>query len=354
LSRSALPGKQSQPRADDRSAATSTPTEAEPGGNTALAQAASSAVPLLSVLIVSFECRQELEACLRSIEQERDSLRLEVIVVDNASTDRTVAAVSRRFPWVRLVANAENVGFARGANQAMALARGAFFLLLNPDTVIPNGSFATALSTLSERPDVGMIGCKLVRPDGSFDHACKRGFPTIASSLYYFLGLGRLMPKSPRFAHYTAGGLDPDEVGLVDAVNGAFMLVRREAVEDVGRMDERFWLYAEDLDWCRRFWERDWKILYCPEAVVIHIKSASAGDHRSLKLNLAFHHSIWLFYGKYHAATHRRLTTLIVFAGIWTKFVVSVVRNAVRKTLRAFRPRPRRRGPGNERPLSTD
>jgi GT2 family glycosyltransferase len=291
----------------------------------------------LSILIVNYETRRELEDCLASIERERDTLPLEVIVIDNASTDGTMTAMQRRFPWVRLVGNSENVGFARAVNQAMALAHGDNFLLLNPDTVIPNGALGAALQRFGEAPEIGMLGCKLVRPDGTFDHACKRGFPTISTALYYFLGLSRLLPRSARFAHYTAGPLDPDQTGLVDAVNGAFMLVRRKAVEDVGQMDERFWLYAEDLDWCRRFWERGWKILYWPEAEVIHIKGASAGDHRSPKLNYAFHRSIWLFYEKYHAPKHGRLTSMLVYAGIWAKYSFSVLWNSLRAIVSAPR-----------------
>ena len=130
-----------------------------------------------------------------------------------------------------------------------------------------------------------MLGCKLVRRDGGFDHACKRGSPTIASAIYYFVGLSRLIPSSRRFAQYTAGHLDVDEAGFVDAVNGAFMLVRRSAAADVGDLDERYWLWAEDLDWCHRFWGRGWKILYWPEVEVLHLKGASVGNHRSLKLN---------------------------------------------------------------------
>jgi GT2 family glycosyltransferase len=305
----------------------------DPVADAATAFAPAASAPRLSVLIVTYETRRALEACLHSIAPERDSLPLEVIVVDNASTDGTVAAVTKKFPWVDIVANRENVGFARAANQAMTLARGDFLLLLNPDTVVPNGSLSAALTRLGEQPEVGMLGCKLVRPDGTFDHACKRGFPTIASSLYYFLGLSQLMPRSPRFAHYTAGSLGRDEVGLVDAVNGAFMLVRRDAVAEVGLMDERFWLYAEDLDWCRRFWEHGWQILYWPQAEVIHIKGASAGNHRSPKLNRVFHRSIWLFYEKHHAAAHSRLTSLVVFTGIWAKFTTSVIWNSFRYVL---------------------
>ena len=143
--------------------------------------------------------------------------------------------------------------------------------------LVPPHAIANALEELERHPDVGMLGVKLVRPDGTFDHACKRGFPTIPSALAYFFRLDRIWPRSERFAGYTAGQLDEDEAGPVDAVNGAFMLVRREAAESVGPMDERYWMYAEDLDWCHRFWKRGWKVLYWPGAEVIHWKGGSSG-----------------------------------------------------------------------------
>ena len=149
-------------------------------------------------------------------------------------------------------------------NQGLDTGRGKDFLALNPDTLVPAGAIVKALAELERHPDVGMLGVKLIRPDGTFDHACKRGFPTVSSALYYFLGLSRLFPRSARFARYTAGELGQNETGTVDAINGAFMLVKREAVEDVGPMDERYWLYAEDIDWCHRFWDEGWKVLYWP------------------------------------------------------------------------------------------
>jgi GT2 family glycosyltransferase len=175
-----------------------------------------------------------------------------------------------------------------------------------------------------------MLGCKLVRPDGSFDHACKRGFPTLLSALYYFSGLATRFPGNPRFAQYTAAHLGIDETGNVDAINGAFMLVRRSAAEEVGELDERYWLWAEDLDWCHRFWERGWEVLYWPEVEVIHLKSASVGEHRSLRLNYAFHRSIWLFYKKHHAPRRSPLLSALVGLGVWSKFVTSAAANAVR------------------------
>jgi GT2 family glycosyltransferase/glycosyltransferase involved in cell wall biosynthesis len=284
----------------------------------------------VSCLIVSFECRTVLKLCLESLERERHDLPLEVIVVDNASRDGTVAMLVEEFPWVRIVANEENIGFAHAANQAIQLAEGDYLLFLNPDTVIPPGSISASVAELDRHADVGMLGCKLVRTDGTFDHACKRGFPTVASSLYYFFGLSRLRPSSPRFAQYTAGQLGEDEAGFVDAVNGAFMLARREAVEDVGPMDERYWLYAEDLDWCHRFWETGWKILYWPGVEIVHRKGGSTGEQRSWILNRAFHRSMWLFYEKHHAPSKPRLFSALVWAGVWSKFSVSALANWLR------------------------
>jgi GT2 family glycosyltransferase len=287
---------------------------------------------LVSVIIVSYECKDALLECLASLEREKASLPLEVIVIDNDSRDGTPYAVGSRFPWVKLVVNRKNVGFARAANQGMRFARGEYLLFLNPDTVVSDGTIAATVAEVERHPDVGMLGCKLVRSDGSFDHACKRSFPTIAGAIYYFTGLTGARPSSRRFAQYTAGHLGVDETGFIDAVNGAFMLVRRDAANDVGVMDERYWLYAEDLDWCHRFWSQGWKILYWPAVEVIHLKGASAGDHRSLKLNFAFHKSIWLFYAKHHAPHRSPLLSAFVWFGVWSKFLVSALTNHMRRS----------------------
>jgi colanic acid biosynthesis glycosyl transferase WcaI len=287
--------------------------------------------PTVSVVIVSFDCREALRACLESLESQPPDLPIEVILVDNASSDGTVAMVRDRFPWVRLIANQANVGFARAANQGLALGQGSHVLFLNPDTIVPSGAIEKAYEELDRHPDVGMLGCKLVRPDGTFDHAAKRGFPTITSALSYFLRLNRLRPTSARFAQYTAGELGENDTGHVDAINGAFMLVRKEAAAAVGPMDERYWLYAEDLDWCHRFWEKGWKILYWPGVEVVHWKGGSSGDVRPWALNRAFHRSMWQFYDKHHAPHHGRLVSLAVWLGVWTKFGFSALVNAARK-----------------------
>ncbi len=287
--------------------------------------------PRVSIVIVSYNCLGTLVECLQSLDSDEDAPPAEVIVVDNASDDGTKEHVAARFPWVRIIANHTNAGFAHALNQGLSGAKGHALLALNPDTIVPPGTIGKALDELERHPDVGMLGVKLVRPDGTFDHACKRGFPTISSALYYFTGLSRLRPRSARFASYTAGRLGENEIGTVDAINGAFMLVKEEAVADVGVLDERYWLYAEDIDWCHRFWEKGWKVLYWPAVEVVHRKGGSSGDIRSWTLNRAFHRSMWLFYAKHVAPDHPSAVSGLVWLGVWAKFASSALVNAFRR-----------------------
>lgn len=285
----------------------------------------------LSVVIVTFNCRELALACLRSLAAERADVGLEAIVVDNASTDGALSAVRREFPWVRTVEVGGNVGFARATNLGLQRAEGTRVLLLNPDTLVPRGVLRACLNALEAHPDVGVLGCKLVLPDGRLDHACKRGFPTPQASLWYLLGLGRLRPRSRRFAAYTAGHVGPDEISDVGAINGAFMLVRREALEDIGGLDERFWMYAEDLDWCLRCWRSGWRVLYWPRAEVEHVKGGSVGKPRSWRTNYAFHHAMWAFYAKHYAGQRPFPVTALVWLGIWGRLAGSAVRGATRR-----------------------
>lgn len=338
--RGQLAGRHASPRVEARAAAALEEIRPE-GAAVTEAHVASVAElvarPVVSVVVVSYNCKGPLVECLRSLEGERSEISLEVILVDNDSRDGTAYAVATGFPWVQLIVNRDNAGFSRAVNEGLRFARGDHVLILNPDTVVPPGSIRLAVHELERRPDVGMLGCKLVRPDGTFDHACKRGFPTVMSAIYYFSGLADRFPRSRRFAQYTAAHLGIDETGHVDAVNGAFMLVRRSAMTEVGDLDERFWLWAEDLDWCQRYWERGWKVLYWPEVEVTHLKSASVGDRRSLRLNFEFHRSIWLYYAKHHASTRSPLLSALVWWGVWSKFMAAAITNAVPSIRRVFR-----------------
>jgi GT2 family glycosyltransferase len=287
----------------------------------------------LSIVIVSYDCLSHLRRCLESIEGARGDLEVEVLVVDNASTDGTPEMVRGEFPWVDFTPAGGNLGFARANNLVLPRARGERILLLNPDTILPAGSLPRLVAALDAHPEAGMLGCKLVRPDGVLDHACKRGFPSPLAAVGYFTRLDRLGIGRFGLGHYAGAGLDEDDTGPVDAVNGAFMLVRPEAVREVGLLDERFWMYGEDLDWCYRFWQAGWQVLYWPEVTVVHVKGASSSQRRRWRTNLEFHRAMWLFYDLHLAPQRNPAMNGLVWIGVWLKLAFSATRSGAARGL---------------------
>jgi GT2 family glycosyltransferase len=291
-------------------------------------------MPDLSIIIVSYNDAPYLRRCLASIPDAGGGLSVEVIVVDNGDEPGVGTVLGPGFSWVTFVRTPWNVGFARASNLGLSQASGSFLLLLNPDTWLPERSLAEAVQILQDRPPVGMLGARLVKADGTVDHACKRGFPTPLSALSYFSKVDRLRIFSTRLGTYRAVELRDDQEGSVDAVNGAFMLVRREALDAVGLLDERFWMYGEDLDWCLRFWHRGWEVLFAPSIEVLHVKAGSSGRIRARNVNWAFHKSMWLFVDKHYAG--HRVTKWGIRAAILAKFVLSDARaSALRRSIRS-------------------
>lgn len=250
-----------------------------------------------------------------------------VHLVDNASADGTVEMVRGRFPEVTVWGLDENAGFSAANNLVLRVTGAPYALLLNPDTEATEGALDQMLELMRQRPEIGMSGCRLVLPDGSFDHAAKRSFPTPLSALAHFSGIGRRLSRGG-LAGYRAPDLSEHAAGRVDAVNGAFMLVRRRAVEQVGLLDEGYWLYMEDLDWCYRFWQRGWAVWYNGAASFIHVKGGASGQHRAPKQNIAFHRGMGRFYRTFYARDHP-LAAPFVYAGIGMKLAISLARSAV-------------------------
>lgn len=302
---------------------------AQPSASTP--EAASREKAELTIVIVSYQCRDLLLRCLASLDDDPDRALFDVVVVENASTDGTSDAVASRFPPVQVLDAGSNRGFSAANNLALRQASGRHLLLLNPDTVVPSGALRAALAELDARPEVGMLGVKLVREDGSLDHACKRGFPTPLNALAYFTRVSRLLPRHPKLAGYTAGNVGQDEVAYVDAVNGAFMLVRRDALAEVGLLDEGYWLYMEDIDWCYRFWQAGWKILYWPVVSVLHAKAGSSGENRGWSANRAFHRGMWRFYVKHYRPHASSLQAVAVYLGIHGKLALSATVSSARR-----------------------
>lgn len=291
----------------------------------------------LETIVVSHGAEELLRRCLRSLRENPPAgEEMQVTVVDSGSRDGTPAMVEREFPAVRLV-RCENIGFAAANNLALRESGADAVLLLNPDTEVYAGALDAALARLRSDQRIGMVGVKLVTESGELDHACKRSFPTPLSALAHFTGVGRGAEAPASLSQYRATDLGEDEPGEVDAVNGAFMLCRAAAVREVGLLDEGYWLYMEDLDWCRRFWEAGWKVFYEPAGVALHVKGGSSGARRAPRQEIAFHRGMGRFYRRFEAPQRSPFVNAAVYAGIGAKLAVSL---AITAAYRARRRQP--------------
>ena len=287
----------------------------------------------LAIVIVNYNVCALLRNCLKSV-YASTGVTFDVCVVDNASPDDSAEMVAREFPQVHLIRNPQNMGYAAAnnlglryfgfsdqptANSQLPTAR--YALLLNPDTVLPPDAFAQMIQLMDDHPDFGVSGPKLVRLDGSLDLACRRGFPTVEVSFWRLTKLSKLFPHSQRFGRYNMTYLDPDQAAEIDAVVGAFMLVRREAIVQAGLLDEIFWMYGEDLDWAYRIKQCGWQVYYYPQVVVTHVKRASSGQDNAgaAKAKYEFDRAMWLFYHKHYQSTTPGIVDWLVKLGLGLK-----------------------------------
>jgi N-acetylglucosaminyl-diphospho-decaprenol L-rhamnosyltransferase len=283
----------------------------------------------LSIVIVNFNVRDLLRDCLESLRPDLAHLRAEVWVVDNASKDGSTAMVASEFPWVKLIASSWNRGYGAANNLAIRQARGRYILTLNPDTKLPPGALLAAIAEMNAHPDIGALGAKLIRADGTLDRACRRTFPSPEVAFCRLSGLAKLFPKHPRFARYNLLNVDEDCPLDVDSVCGAFMLVRREVVERVGMFDEAFRMYGEDLDWAYRIKEAGWRVRYHPQVVVLHYKGQSS-KQRPVSSIRAFYHAMRVFYDKHYASQHSAPFNAMIRTSIRLYETAALLRNRLR------------------------
>jgi GT2 family glycosyltransferase len=301
--------------------------------------------PDLSIVVVSFNVKELLRDCLTSIDAARGDLSIELFVVDNASDDGSADMVAREFPTAHLIRNADNRGFSTANNQALRLARGRYSLLLNPDTWLPPNALAESVRFMEENPDIGAMGPRLLMGDGRLDLACRRSFPSPEVAFYRLSGLAKLFPNNPRFAAYNLRDHDETEPLDVDSVCGAFMLVRREAIDQVGLLDEAFGMYGEDLDWAYRLKQAGWRVRYQPTITVKHYKGQSS-RRRPWRALWWFYDAMHIFYRKHYEPNRPRLMNAVVHAAINALFVAALARNILRPAAR------RRVGAGSPAPAA--
>ena len=286
----------------------------------------------LSIVIVNYNVKHFLEQCLESVFRsdlateggegapaaDNQPLQLEVFVVDNASVDGSAAMVREKFPQVRLIANHDNLGFAKANNQALRLCTGDLVLLLNPDTVVELNTFRQCVDFYASHPDCGGLTVKMINGEGRYLKESKRGFPTPAASFFKISGLIRLFPHNRRIAAYYMGHLDDDETNPIDILPGAFLMISRRALEKVGLLDESYFMYGEDIDFSWRIKLAGFENYYLPTSRIIHYKGECT-KHGSMNYVYTFYNAMSIFVRHYFSGSNAALFNLLIHCAIWTR-----------------------------------
>jgi N-acetylglucosaminyl-diphospho-decaprenol L-rhamnosyltransferase len=273
----------------------------------------------LSIVIVSYNVSGLLAECLDSVYETLAAMDLaaEVLVIDNASSDDSVGMVRQRYPGAWVQANATNAGFAAATNQGTRRAGGRYVFYLNPDTRLLDGALASMIEFMEAHPGVAMTGPRLVYPDGGFQHSAFR-FPTIAQILFDFFPIHHRLTNSPLNGRYLKSWYDRGEPFPIDHPLGAVMLVRREALDDVGLLDERFFMYCEEVDWAMRFHQAGWEIYTVPAAHIVHHAGQSTQQFRD-RMFIALWRSRFLLFAKHNGRLFRLAAVAAVRLGLWSE-----------------------------------
>ncbi len=297
----------------------------------------------LHIIILNYNRGDLLRMCLTSLQraiQERPACSYRLWVIDNASTDDSVAIIEREFPEIDLVKSSTNGGFAHGNNLVLRrlmttpslLAVDDYVMLLNNDTEVAPDALMLLVQFMEGHPTVGAVGPKVLLPSGSLDLACRRCFPTPEVAFYRMSGLAKLFPHSHRFARYNLSFLPINQQSDVDALVGAALLLRANVLREVGLLDEAFFMYGEDLDWCYRIKAYGWRIVYYPRAVVYHHKRATSARHAALAIH-AFYDAMRIFHRKHYARDTLAPVNWLIEYGIKSKEAWALLRNRLRTPL---------------------
>jgi len=285
----------------------------------------------LSICIVSYQARDLLRDCLRSIYGTVVTSSFEIIVVDNHSADGAPEMLRNEFPDVRLLVNDENTGFTRPYNQAMRLAQGRYVVILNPDTLVLPNAITDLAVFLDSHPEVGIVGPKVLNRDGTLQKQCRRSEARPWDAICYFSGLSRLFPHDKRFAGYLMTYLSEDLTHEAEAVSGSCMMIRREVIDQIGYLDENFFAYQEDTDYCRRTRLAGWEIFYNPSAQIIHFGGEGGSRVQPFRSIIEWHRSYYLYYRKHFAKDYLIVFNAIYYLGMLVKLGISLLANLFRK-----------------------
>lgn len=287
----------------------------------------------LSVIIVSYQVRRYLYQCLRSVEDATRGLEADIWVVDNLSQDDTLAVLPDLFPKVHFIRNDENVGFSKANNKAIRLSRGRFVLLLNPDTFVTTASIRDSLAWMKEHDDAGAVGVAMHNAYGDFAWESRRGIPTPLVSFCKMSGLSKLFPRHHVMGRYYMRFLDRQKPSRIEILSGAYMMLRREALDQVGLLDEDFFMYGEDIDLSYRLLKGGWHNYYLPHPI-IHYKGESEHPSTVRYVNV-FHQAMIIFYEK-HFQNRYFLSGLLIRLAVYAKAFLTLLKHAFGRCLNLF------------------
>ncbi len=280
----------------------------------------------LSIIIVNWNTEELLRQLLVMISRYVVGLDYEVIVVDNNSGDDSVTMLKKEFPQVKLIANDDNLGFAKANNQGMAVASGEYMMLLNTDIILHNNAIGMLVDFLDTHPDVTMVGPQLLNKDGTFQHACRRNLPNPINSFFHIFGFTKIFKHSKLVSGYKRQNDDPNTTGPTEAISGAAMMFRRGFYEACGGLDENFFFYGEDIDFCKRVYDSGGQIVYVSAAKIVHLGGESSKKRRRSALS-NFYDAMWRYYRKHFYHQHNLVLNIVVWVGIKLRLGIAIVIN---------------------------
>jgi O-antigen biosynthesis protein len=288
--------------------------------------------PKISVIIVNYNVEFYLEQCLNSVFAALQNISGEVFVVDNNSIDSSVEMVQRKFPLAHLIANKNNVGFSKANNQAMELAKSEYILLLNPDTVVEEDTFVKCAEFMDAHPEAGGLGVRMIDGKGNFLPESKRGLPTPAAAFYKIFGISRLFPKSKTFSKYHLSYLNEFETNEIEVLSGAFMWMRKSTLDNVGLLDETFFMYGEDIDLSYRILLGGYKNYYFPKTQIIHYKGEST-KKSSVNYVFVFYRAMIIFAEKHFSQKNAKLFSILINLAIYFRASLAILNRIIKKSI---------------------
>jgi GT2 family glycosyltransferase len=277
----------------------------------------------LSIILVNWKTRDITRNALISIYKETKGIDFEVIVIDNNSQDGSVEMVRQEFPQAILIENKDNLGFGKANNQGLKIAKGDYLMFLNTDTVVLDRAINKLVEYLDKNLEVMMVGPRLLNRDLTFQHACRRSLPNLLNSFFQLFGLVKIFKNNTLINSYKKYDMDPEITGPTEALSGAAMMFRRRVYEDIGGFDEMFFMYGEDLDFCKRIIDRGWQTVYVSYAKIIHFGGQSSGQ-RKVKSLVNFYEAMWIYYKKHFFKKYNILANVIVWLGIKIRMVWAI------------------------------